>query len=826
MNYFLEAWVREIYYLILHSDDQEADSTTEELLFGVASMLLDCPASSQHIRAGMRELYVLPEDIKVLSDDFIAMLLFHSVSECCVHRAESVGAIMGMSEDAQLSLMEIIQSHMTRKDEIVMSATLIREEEAQNERDMPPEDVNEPPLVANFLDRAIEHFEDVSCSRCLSCMEELSRLQSEVGRQLGLHRTEVNELKQRLAAASHTLEDSEVTLLEKDRIIFQLQQQQGEHEGRVKEMERLSTQLVATQTTLGALEDECDVLRPQAAKLQALETSMAKMRERLEELSEVKQQLRAEVAGHQESYSKLVTAEQEVSELKQLKPQIEQYRLELAEALISNEGYLNRLEQQSQQLCQLEEENAGLKGGHEAQLKAQHSLIEELQAASEERRQQSRSQGIGEGISELNPALMQELHRLRVENTELSSRLHKCSTEALTRLEKEIADVKCINSSLQQKWTRTKELLEAAEKRIAALECALRNEQFAGAEWQVRLQETASLTHEESSQRKHAYRRMQAHLERRGEARVELLQLGDGLKRRLDAEDNEQQQKRLCSAHSQQIQSKEEEHSQIIAALKQECEQRIAYEGQRAVSLSAELEDELQKRRRVDRLKRMLETEVQRLKVQLSGVGGNAGDGSGQVQGDIGLAAKELRGMQEQLDAQQLEITSLRQQLAQIGSIRNSNSNSNSNDGAASNDKGMVPSHERAERNAGSVLHSKAVRMGAQGSVGTLTNSRVQNHQAGSQQSSIQSFIEQTELNDKRVEQLSREKREILSKSLEDSKEKLELSQKLIGMDKENSILKTELRKIRLEKERLERKVLKTLSESALNVMNVDSQQI
>ena len=64
----------------------------------------------------------------------------------------------------------------------------------------------------------------------------------------------------------------------------------------------------------------------------------------------------------------------------------------------------------------------------------------------------------------------------------------------------------------------------------------------------------------------------------------------------------------------------------------------------------------------------------------------------------------------------------------------------------------------------------------------------------------IYDYLEQTQLNEKRVEQMAREKREMLSKTLEENKEKMELSQKLLLMDKENSQLKSDLRKITLEK--------------------------
>ena len=72
-----------------------------------------------------------------------------------------------------------------------------------------------------------------------------------------------------------------------------------------------------------------------------------------------------------------------------------------------------------------------------------------------------------------------------------------------------------------------------------------------------------------------------------------------------------------------------------------------------------------------------------------------------------------------------------------------------------------------------------------------------------------QGFLEQAELSDKRIDQLTKEKREMISKTLEENKEKMELTQKLLVSEKEVATLRTELRKAMLEKERAERKLLK-----------------
>lgn len=80
-----------------------------------------------------------------------------------------------------------------------------------------------------------------------------------------------------------------------------------------------------------------------------------------------------------------------------------------------------------------------------------------------------------------------------------------------------------------------------------------------------------------------------------------------------------------------------------------------------------------------------------------------------------------------------------------------------------------------------------------------------------------QGFLEQAELSDKRIDQLTKEKREMISKTLEENKEKMELTQKLLVSEKEVTTLRTELRKAMLEKERAERRLMKQNSSLGLS---------
>jgi hypothetical protein len=65
-------------------------------------------------------------------------------------------------------------------------------------------------------------------------------------------------------------------------------------------------------------------------------------------------------------------------------------------------------------------------------------------------------------MSELNPLLMQELNRLRIENKDLMTKIDKSSLQSLEALNKELSDQKCVSTSLQKKYMTTKDTLEKA----------------------------------------------------------------------------------------------------------------------------------------------------------------------------------------------------------------------------------------------------------------------------------------------------------------------------------------------------------------------------
>ena len=246
-------------------------------------------------------------------------------------------------------------------------------------------------------------------------------------------------------------------------------------------------------------------------------------------------------------------------------------------------------------------------------------------------------------------------------------------------------------------------------------------------------------------------------------------------------------------------------------------------------SIIGDLDEEKSKRRRIEREKKMFEQESHKYKTQLQVATSNGGGTSGVTNSDVESgnfcsyinyffrlhiiivyfssfyyfqALRELRIMQQQLDdahAEIAELKNLRSADSRNGSL-SSVTNRSSSGAVASGPMRVRQSAERAN------------------------TEKANNNNLGF----YGGFIEQSsDVVDRRLEQLAREKRELIAKNLEENKEKMELSQKLLQVENELAASKSKITKITLEKERLERKMMKAgdlshdfASNDAENIVN------
>ena len=670
------------------------------------------------------------------------------------------------------------------------------------------------------------------CRPCGEKDEALKRLSADLETALSqAHETEVR-LKGEIAVERNKLVDSELQVIDREEQISRRDQDVAAANKRIAELEALAAKQNNATQELHKLQDEIDVLRPKAAKAEQAEVQIERLRSRLEELIDVRQQLKTEAAAHSETYNRLMACETEIESLHACKKQLDEYRVQYTETLLQVDDLGKRLAQREEELARYAQDNQTLGATSGANLLQTQHLVQELRATAEQLRQAERGSGIGEGMSELNPVLMQELTKLRKDNAEMAGRLDASSLESLARLEKDLADQRCMVSSLQKKLFDTKEALAAAlntivllNGRIACLEreqtdtareareAAQMNAMEVEAQLmqRVRVEATSRKRLRDSLSLLHAGQAAVT-FELSHELHVTSSKLSDTARELAEHKVAKASLEALCglkTAELDQARVDQSEalarHEALVSDLRKAHRSELDQEGARYRELEADLEEERHKRRKVEREKKFFESEARNNKNQLlSGGGGSgAGVGGGASTVEVDAALREIKTMQAALDAAKAEIASLR-----AGSSASSSSSSSSSTVAATT--------------AAPVSNSRPLRVKTGNGVGGGVGSSVSGGSGcgidqGSESSAFSSYFEQTGLVDKRLEQADRERRQLIAQNLEESKEKMELQQRLLKAEKEVASLKRERTKLTLEKERLHSQ----LSKSGVEVSDV-----
>lgn len=224
---------------------------------------------------------------------------------------------------------------------------------------------------------------------------------------------------------------------------------------------------------------------------------------------------------------------------------------------------------------------------------------------------------------------------------------------SLENLEKSLADQKAMTSSLQQKWTGTKDSLANAMSTIAFLnstqkelmesmemslsECdSLKSKHFLNESMQIQLHETQvhemELLHSEKLQR--ASMEIETQLGVIEEKEEEVTKLRYENKNLLSSLDETQINFNILAAkhdvyqsetveiiagmkrkHEEEISSAREQHETRVRDLQTKYEEEVNAEIQRSRAIQSDFEEEKLKRRKVEREKKFHETEAHRYKV-------------------------------------------------------------------------------------------------------------------------------------------------------------------------------------------------------------------
>lgn len=851
MNEHLQTWILQA---DLSFHEQSNDIEFEDALLRVGCKIFP----SQNLDS-LTELAIaldIPGTPDEIGESLVIQMLVYAVSsEDCENREDFVRIVLNMDEEAQVYLMNTIQSHLSTASASEHSDNEEMDVEVEEDEEVASDDKPMTPFIDQSDNSIFEqesdpiattHFQATTksqslavCGQCQDMRQRIEQLHFDMTRERSTFECELTHLKNALTTENSKLIDFEVSMMQKEHQVGELRKQVEEHDEIVKKVALFAQMIAEKELLITELRDELDLNRGKIDKYNALEKSLQKMKEKMSDLNDVREQLKTETSHHSETYNKLIEAEKELHELRDVSNLVEEYRKELAEKMIMVNDLTATLHEKELEFKSMQARLQELEAA-KAEMASNHShLTEELTATNEQLRAKDNFDGLGAGMSEFNPALMKELSKLRSENTELLSQLDRTSLASFERINKELTDQKAMVTSLQSKWSSTKQSLAQAQQQIEQLQQELfllnldyQAFQSLSREQQAMLWENISsmvqeqrtalhelkLSNQAATDVEHAQhseevkkltqqlnesdQQLQHHMQRGDQLDSQLRKTQNELnhaeitmeegnkKRKLVEEKYEEAMSSIAKKHRIEINHVHEQHNEALAEQQSEYEQKVQMEQQRVEMLQNELEMEVAKRRKVERLKKLYESESQRQKLQLQNIGAG---GEGVNADGYDAAAKEIRSMQEKLDEANAEVHSLKMQLASASNHHNGNQSG-----------GRMTDQENAGSNAANQTAPKERNL--------LKPLRILPSQQQQQQQSSSNFTyaEQAELHDKRIEQLSKEKRELLTKSLEENKEKMELSQRVLALDKENTALKAELRKRTLEKERLERNLLKT----------------
>ena len=530
-------------------------------------------------------------------------------------------------------------------------------------------------------------------------------------------------------------------------------------------------------------------MKSKALEVESLEIQLERYRDKIEEFGDVKVQLKDEIAAHSAHYTALLNSEQEVESLKKFKLQVETYRQELSETKISLTELSLRYQEQQDVINSLSSTNSNISNAQHDHLIQQQSYKSQLQVALERIRELEcmNTINVGDGISEFNPLLMQELEKLRSDNIDLKLKLDNTSLEALDKLQQQNADVTTMNTSLQKKLLCTKDSLSDALNTISNLrkvvakweldfhtlqneynECCymheehniaeLRRKQLVIQHWNNMYQDKAQCLEVVEAE---AEALSTTNTELTHSLNSTLVELKETqVKAKEDDEVANETIRSLKRKYTEDINTQHNEAQAQFEVLQQTHQQELLMEAAKIASLAADIEEEKTKRRRVEREKKFHEQEAHRFKMLSNNSNSN---GLSEVQlTEYNTAIKEYKRMEMELESVLLENKQLK---TTSGSTR---------------------------------LNSKQIATDTFGNMNTVDSKQV-------------------DIADKCIIQLKQERRELISKNMEENSEKMELNQKLIASEREITALKAKVTRITLEKERLERRIAKNMDNEIEN---------
>jgi hypothetical protein len=205
------------------------------------------------------------------------------------------------------------------------------------------------------------------------------------------------------------------------------------------------------------VDDELEIIKPKAERLDRELALFQAATAKLDELNELKQTIERERHSHHESFSKLVHREKEVNSLRKVLAQLEEVRWksnnqdhEVAQHKIDQLETKAQIDKLNLQITLAQRDE------RDNQMRYQ-LLDEEFNIVSDRCKAYETDGYVGDGNHEVNPMMMRELLKLRVDNKAYKEICDKLSVDHLQKMEKALLDERNKTHSLHTQWMAVKE---------------------------------------------------------------------------------------------------------------------------------------------------------------------------------------------------------------------------------------------------------------------------------------------------------------------------------------------------------------------------------
>jgi hypothetical protein len=378
----------------------------------------------------------------------LSKLLGHGVGESCARRHEFISSIMSADPTLQGELRWVIEEQLSSAANPAVPAAM---PPALRKRPHPGGD-NEPSGPIHEELRKLREQHAAALEREAAAVMELKRLYSEKEKSEAREELAVLEIEGQL----HAQHEEEMKKLKSE----------------LRKAEEEAQRLREASGELVALRDEVDCLRPLESKLSKSEAALDKCRRRLEDLCDLQEQLKKEEEAHSEVLDKCLALETEVAQIPQLRKQVEAGKRTKTELEFRVRELGAELEQARAAASSASSAVKDLADGSDAARAVSRRLQEELleRQQLESRRDEG---GVGQGWSELNPELTEEMARLRRDNALLRQNADHNTAQRVTELEEQLDDAQRLADTYEEALSSTKRELVGALARIEEMTITL-----------------------------------------------------------------------------------------------------------------------------------------------------------------------------------------------------------------------------------------------------------------------------------------------------------------------------------------------------------------